>query len=218
MEETHFTRNVSDLSRQPHDVDAGFQFDFHCERCRDTWRSPFVPYRRGQVAGWLQRTASALGGGLVNDAGRAAAGYADSGWSEARDEAMKSAVEQAAGHFHRCGKCQNQVCPACWNTVKGLCLNCAPDLQAEVEAARSTAEVDAARERAQAVGEALGQKADVAHPSTNACPRCKAMTRGAKFCPECGYDLAQAVVTCGNCKAANPAGTRFCTECGNHLA
>lgn len=215
--ETHFSRNMRDVSRGPHDVDAGFQFDFYCERCRDTWRSPFEAYRRGQVAGWLTRAASMLGGGIANDAGRAATGIADAAWGEARDTAMQTAIVQAEQHFHRCAKCQNQVCPKCWNVEKGLCLDCAPDLQAEVEAARSSALVAQARENAQEVGKAQAAQVDVKRDSTNACPRCKAMTYGSKFCPECGFDLAGARIACGGCKAMMPAGTRFCTECGKPI-
>jgi len=214
MDETHFSRNVQDVSRSPHDVDAGFQFDFYCERCRDTWRSPFTPYRRGQVAGWLTRAASIVSGPLASDASRAATGLADAAWGEARDAAMKEAVAQAETHFHRCARCQNQVCPKCWNVEKGLCLNCAPDLQAEVESARSVAEVDAARLRAESAGKDLAEKVDVVSDSTNACPRCKAMTHGGKFCPECGFNLAESRVACGKCRAMMPAGTRFCTACG----
>ena len=77
--------------------------------------------------------------------------------------------------------------------------------------------VSAARERAEEVGKALAAKVDVARESTNACPRCKAMTKGAKFCPECGYDLAGARTTCAHCQAVMPAGTKFCTECGTAM-
>jgi len=213
MSTTPFSRNTQDISRGPHDVDAGFQFDFHCERCHDTWRSPFVPYRRGQVAGWLSRAASMFSG-MGYDAGRAAAGLADAGWGTARDEALRDAHAEAATHFHRCARCNNQSCVKCWNAPKGLCLNCAPDLQAEVEQARSEAEVMQARERAKEVGQALAGKVDVARESTNACPACKAPTLGAKFCPDCGCDLASARKACGQCSTLLPANVKFCIECG----
>jgi len=217
MEETHFSRNLQDVSRSPHDVDAGFQFDFSCERCRDTWRSPFVAYRTGQVAGWLSRAASALGGALASDASRAATGLADAAWGAAKDAAMKQAITDAEAHFHRCARCQNQVCVKCWNVASGLCLNCAPDLQAEVESARSTGQVEAAREAAHDAGKALAAAVDVTRESTNACPRCKAMTHGAKFCPECGFHLAEARIACVKCQSMMPAGTKFCTECGTAM-
>lgn len=215
MDTTKYSRNTHDVSRGAHDVDAGFQFEFYCERCRDTWRSAFQPYRRGQVAGWLSRAASVLSG-VASDAGRAAAGFADAGWGEARDQAFREAINESEQHFHRCARCNNQACGKCWNVPKGLCLTCAPDIQAEVEQARSAAEVQQARERAREVGEAMAQKVDVEKPSTNACPRCKAPTLGSKFCPECGCDLATATITCGKCTAVLPANVKFCTECGTH--
>lgn len=213
MDPTQYSRNTSDVSRGAHDVDAGFQFEFHCERCRDTWRSPFQPYRRGQVAGWLSRAASVFSGVAYN-AGRAAAGYADAGWGEARDEAFRDAITQSEQHFHRCAKCNNQSCQKCWNVPKGLCLGCAPDMQAEVEQARSAAEVREARTRAEEVGKSRAADVDVARASTNACPRCKAPTLGSKFCPDCGCDLATATIHCGKCSAQLPANVKFCTECG----
>ncbi len=214
MDSTHYTRNTRDVSRSPHEVDAGFQFEFYCERCHDTWRSPFEPYRRGQIAGWLGRAAS-LFSGLAYDAGRAAAGLADAGYGEARDEAFRQAIQRSEQHFHRCGRCSNQCCSKCWNTPKGLCLNCAPDLQAEVEQARSEGEVMRARERAHLAGENLANQVDVERPSTNACPKCKAPTLGSKFCPECGCNLAAfARLTCRKCQTVLPGNVKFCVECG----
>jgi hypothetical protein len=44
--ETKFANNVSDLSNSS-GVDAGFQFEFYCQRCNDRWRTEFKPYRSG---------------------------------------------------------------------------------------------------------------------------------------------------------------------------
>ena len=38
--------------------DAGFQFEFYCQRCRDTWRSAFDPYRAARAAGWIRRASN----------------------------------------------------------------------------------------------------------------------------------------------------------------
>ncbi|MFF4145457.1 hypothetical protein ACFY0A_29665 [Streptomyces sp. NPDC001698] len=52
--EIYFNNNHRDLCEQ-HGTGAGFQFEFYCSRCSDTWRSPFEPFRAGQMAGWLSR-------------------------------------------------------------------------------------------------------------------------------------------------------------------
>jgi len=60
MSEIKFSDNYKDLSKNS-GVNAGFQFEFFCEQCNDTWRSPFVPYKRGQVSGWLGKIAGMVG-------------------------------------------------------------------------------------------------------------------------------------------------------------
>ena len=47
--------NYRDISTQANDLSAGFQFEFYCERCGESQRSAFSPYRRGQMTGWLSR-------------------------------------------------------------------------------------------------------------------------------------------------------------------
>jgi hypothetical protein len=47
--------NFRDLSTLTSDVSAGFQFEFYCELTGETWRSPFQPYRRGQMAGLIAK-------------------------------------------------------------------------------------------------------------------------------------------------------------------
>ncbi|MEF2251058.1 hypothetical protein V4D00_11565 [Ralstonia solanacearum] len=42
----HFSNNYRDLCIQS-GTGAGFQFEFYCQCCSDTWRSPFAPYRSG---------------------------------------------------------------------------------------------------------------------------------------------------------------------------
>jgi len=61
MGEIKFSDNYNDLSQQS-GVNAGFQFEFFCERCNDTWRADFVPYRSGQASGWLSKAGGILGG------------------------------------------------------------------------------------------------------------------------------------------------------------
>lgn len=208
-----FSDNYSDLSRQG-GLDAGFQFQFHCERCRDTWRTDFVPYRSGQASGWISQ-ASGIFGGVLGNLGRAADGVAQAGWSRARDEAFREAIEQAKGHFHRCARCFQYVCDTCWTSGKGLCLNCAPSTGVEIEAARAAAEADAAIELARAQGAESAKKFDMKRGDRQlVCPKCGAETSGAKFCPGCGNKLA-VKTACPECSAEVPSGARFCPECGH---
>ncbi len=214
MGEVKFSDNYSDLSRQ-RGVDAGFQFEFNCERCNDRWRTDFVPYRSGQASGWLGKAAGMFGGVLGN-VGSAAEGLAQAGWSSARDEAFKEALEQAKSHFHRCARCHQYVCDQCWNTDNGLCLNCAPNAEVEIEAARAAGQTQAAGEKAALEGTRLGQNMDVKRDRQLVCPQCKAETKGAKFCPNCGYKLA-VKANCPKCSAEVPAGAKFCPECGQTM-
>ncbi len=184
MGEIQFSDNYSDRSVSS-GVNAGFQFDFHCERCNDTWRSPWVAYTRGQASGWLSR-ASGLLGGMLGNVGEAVDGLAESGFGEARDEALRDAIAQAKKHFHRCARCVQYVCARCWNADKGLCFNCAPSAEVEAEAAGAAGEAEGAREVAHEAGRARGAKVDTKRQRQLVCPDCNAETHGAKFCPECG--------------------------------
>lgn len=47
------------------------------------------------------------------------------------------------------------------------------------------------------------------------CPECQAkVEQGAKFCANCGTNLANMVKTCANCQAELKSSTKFCPECG----
>ncbi|MHB1057461.1 MAG: zinc ribbon domain-containing protein [Rhodanobacter sp.] len=215
-DDLHFADNYRDLCRQG-GTGSGFQFEFYCECCNDTWRSPFDPYRSGQASGWMQQASSLLGG-LLGGAGssldEAAEGFAQAGWGPARDTAFRQAIEAAQAHFHRCARCHNYACDSCWDADRGLCRDCAPDLATEIQAARHGGTLEAATERARAQGSAQGERLDVASARQLVCPACHAEARGGKFCPQCGHSL-DAPATCAGCHAALPAGSRFCPECGH---
>ena len=215
MGEIQFSDNYSDKCIS-HGVNAGFQFEFHCERCNETWRTEFVPYRGGQASGWLSKAAGMFGGVLGN-VGDAVDGLAQSGWGTAKDEAFRQAIEQAKTHFHRCAKCHQYVCGVCWNKDKGLCLNCAPDAQVEIEAAIAQGEVYAAGEKAALEGIQRGKKMDVKRDRQLVCPDCNTETHGAKFCPNCGKQLA-VTDKCPSCATSVSPGTKFCPECGSKIA
>src|ERR1035437_9183371 len=194
MNEIKFSKNFADHSVQS-GTNAGFQFEFYCERCSDAWRAGFVPYRGGSATDSL-----------------ALAGY-----GKAHDAAFAAAIEQAKHHFHRCARCMKFACDTCWNNSKGLCRDCAPDAEVEIDAARAEGEVQTAREAALAEGQQRGQKIDVKRDRQLVCPQCSAETHGAKFCPQCGVKLA-VLSQCPKCAAEVAPGAKFCPECGEKLS
>jgi predicted amidophosphoribosyltransferase len=105
------------------------------------------------------------------------------------------------------------VCDTCWNASPGLCLNCAPDAQVEVESSRARGETDMAGQMAYTAGQDLASHLDVKSPTQLVCPKCGAETKGSKFCPECGEKLAVSL-TCSGCGTQLAPGTKFCPECG----
>lgn len=209
--ETKFASNVSDLSNAT-GVDAGFQFEFYCERCRDRWRTAFKPYRSAQAGGWLQKGAS-LFGGILGNAGSVLNSMAEAGWHSARDEAFREAVEDGKRHFNRCGNCHDYVCAQCFDGANGLCFDCAPNVKVAITRSRAQGEAYSASQRANDEGQRRGLGHDVRPEMQLVCPQCRTETHGAKFCPECGFRMGQKV-QCQACPTLLEPGTKFCTECG----
>jgi rRNA maturation endonuclease Nob1 len=210
-----FSNNSRDLSNSRGE-DAGFEFEFYCQRCGDTWRSGFENYTLGRASGWLHRAsnmASSVTSNIGWDVANTVDGLATTGWHKARDNAFQRAIGRADEHFHRCARCTEHVCDNCWNADRGLCRICAPDLQSEVEQARAQGEVAAARQAASEVGAQLGQQFEVQTQHQLVCSQCKSETHGAKFCPECGHRQG-GPASCASCSTEIPAGAKFCPECG----
>jgi hypothetical protein len=204
-----FTKNHSD-----HSTDTGFQFEFHCDRCGNGHMTPFQTSKLGVAAG-LARAASSLLGGFLGSAAAAGDSVKDTFRGQARDQAFAAAVAEARQHFRQCSRCGSWVCPEhCWNEKRGLCEQCAPDLEEEAAAAQAQAAKEQVWEKALKTDQ-LGDL-DVKTPKTALCPHCGKKTGGGKFCAECGKPLA-AKVTCPSCGKACKAGTKFCPECGAKL-
>ncbi|MEU1827349.1 MULTISPECIES: zinc ribbon domain-containing protein [Streptomyces] len=213
--EIYFANNYRDLCEQ-HGTASGFQFEFYCWRCHDTWRSPFEPYRGGRLAGWLNRgigTASGLLGRAWWGVTSAAEGLAGSGWGNARDAAFQRAIGAAQGHFNRCARCATYVCGRCWHQEQGLCFTCAPDSAGEMMAARQRGVNDMVTQQAYDEGQRQGKAQDGQTARQLVCPRCRAECHGGRFCPGCGYELAQQA-SCSSCRATLPDGVTFCPTCG----
>ncbi len=215
MDELKFADNYNDLSRES-GVDSGFQFEFYCERCNDTWRTDFVPYRSGQASGWLGKISDVFGG-VLGEVGNTVEGLAQAGWRKSRDSAFKEALASAKKHFNRCARCYQYVCDKCWNTDTGLCMNCAPDVQAEIESARVQGEIYGAGEKAALDGIRRGKKRDVTEQKQLVCPQCGEANKGAKFCPSCGHKLAMES-HCIACGSSLQPGAKFCPECGQKIS
>ncbi|WP_035847674.1 zinc ribbon domain-containing protein [Kitasatospora azatica] len=213
--EIYFTNNYRDLCEQ-YGTGAGFQFEFNCSRCYDTWRSPFEAFTTGRAAGWIGKGMGAawnLIGGNAGTISNAADGLAGASWGGARDAAFERAIANAQSHFHRCARCTKHVCDQCWNPAQGLCLDCAPDTAAEAEAARHRGLNDQVTQRAYDAGQQTGAGYDVSTPRQLVCPQCGAQTHGGTFCTGCGYRLGDPAA-CRSCQAAVPAGAAFCPGCG----
>ncbi|MDO8963396.1 MAG: zinc ribbon domain-containing protein [Coriobacteriia bacterium] len=218
MSEMQFSKNFGDLSIQS-GARAGFQFEFYCERCQDTWRSSFSPFLAAQGADWLNRASGFLGGVIgganpLDDAGNALGGVGEAKWGEEHDKAFMKAFEEAKTNFHRCPQCVGYVCDRCWNGEAGLCRNCAPSAEVAAEAAFAAGKVQAVSEKAALEGIHEGKHMDVKQRAQLVCPDCNTETNGAKFCPNCGKQMATKKF-CIECGAALPAPTaKFCGECG----
>ena len=205
-----FTKNHSD-----HSNDQGFQFEFFCDHCGNGHMTPFVMSKIG-VAGGLLRAASSLFGGVLGNVADAGDHVKDALRGKARDEAFGRAVEEARPHFKQCSRCGQWVCPEhCWNAQRGLCEQCAPDLEEEAAAAQATAAREQVWEKARTTDQTDGL--DISAPRAAACPHCGAKAAGGKFCPECGKPMSTKRA-CPACNKQVAAGAKFCPECGAKTA
>lgn len=184
--------NYRDISTSTSDVSAGFQFEFNCEKCGETWRSPFTPYRKGQITGWLSRFAFMFYD--LNKASRATGAFAEAGASGAKGEALAEARALAAPLYQRCTGCRKWVGRECWDEGAGTCRECVAKAAANVVAYGGSP--------AAASGGA-------------ACPNCQTPSAGGRFCAECGFDMASTHKSCPACGVTLPRQARFCTDCGH---
>ena len=213
-ERIEFSRNYNDLS-----TDRGFQFEFQCDRCGNGYRSKFIPSVTGAVSGVLD-AASSIFGGFLSTASNLGDRVHSAAWQKARDDALVKAIQELRPEFVQCPRCQSWVCrKQCWNTKKGLCKNCAPDLGVEMAAAQSSVSVQKVWENAAMADE----DKPMADPNAfkevvrATCPQCgTALAKNAKFCPECGAKI-QTAQHCTECGAKLTLGTKFCPECGTKV-
>ncbi len=204
-----FVRNHNDLS-----TDSGYQFEFFCDRCGSGFRTHFKGMKGGLLGDALQSAGGLLGGVL----GRAA-DFGDQVrsvvWERQHDGAFGEAVEEIRPEFIQCPRCAQWVCrKGCWNTKKGLCKECAPDLGVEMAAAQASKSVEEVwAHAAMAEEDKKLAKENWREGVRASCPKCEAPLQvNAKFCPECGEKLA--APHCTECGAKLTPGAKFCAECG----
>jgi double zinc ribbon protein len=208
---TPFTRNNRD-----HSNDTGYQFEFFCDKCGNGHRSSFQTSGLG-VASKMLKAAGSLFGGRLWSAGHGADHLKDALRGPAWDKAFEEAITEMRPKFRQCTRCGKWVCPeVCWNEVRALCEDCAPDLQEEAAAAQASAAAEQVRTKAREVDH-VGH-VDMKQAQVAACPHCNArLAPGARFCAGCGKPVgaaAQAKTFCSQCGAEVPPGGRFCPGCG----
>jgi hypothetical protein len=218
-----FSRNYEDNS-----TDAGFQFTFYCDVCKDGYKSSFI-----ESATYKKRKGSRLLGQGVGIAGSLLGGQfrkigtaADRGsnilserfdgkspeWQKEREWAFERAQNEAKRYFHRCPNDNKYVCDHCWNEDEGLCVSCAP-----------RQEIYVAQTRAQAMKRNIDEAGQTAivwqgniESKTTVCPSCGKPAGTGAFCSNCG--AAMSLKECPKCGAKNARTVSFCNSCGQNLA
>lgn len=213
-EHIEFVSNYHDLSN-----DKGFQFEFVCNRCGTGYRTEFKASLTGTVSSALD-AANSIFGGLFGNAADLSERVRSASWKKAHDEALQGAVAELKPEFVQCPRCSTWVCrKSCWNTKRGLCKNCAPDLGVEMSAAQASKSVEEIWAHAAMAEE--DKKLDTEHWRKTiraTCPKCEApLAVNAKFCPECGTQLKDTDV-CGKCGGKLTPGAKFCPDCGTKVA
>ncbi len=213
-DQIEFSSNYSDLS-----TDKGFQFEFDCNRCSNGFRTRFQPWVVGSVSSVLDAAGSLLGG-VFSGAADVGERVRSAGWQKAHDEAFAVAIAEVRPNFIQCPRCSQWVCrKSCWNSKRGLCKECAPDLGVEMSAAQASRSVEEVWAHAKMAEEdkrlAEGNWRETIVAS---CPNCGApQATNAKFCPECGAKLKDGQ-HCSQCGAKLTSGAKFCPECGAKVA
>jgi RNA polymerase subunit RPABC4/transcription elongation factor Spt4 len=205
-----FTDNYTD-----HSTEAGYQFEFFCERCGNGYKAGFQASAIGMGSKVARGLGGLLGGSLGNVA-YAGSEMKDLTESKAKDEALRKSVEEMKPYFNQCHRCGQWVCKEiCWNEEYGLCVNDAPKLEQELAGMQSQAQLQQVQQKVQEVDWA--KDVNVERRQVALCPNCGAETEpSAKFCPSCWQELTMPVA-CARCGTESPRGTKFCPECGNTL-
>jgi DNA-directed RNA polymerase subunit M/transcription elongation factor TFIIS len=212
-QEIQFTSNYTD-----HSTDRGFQFEFTCDRCGTGYRTPFKPSVTGTISGVID-TASSLFGGIFGQASNLSERVHSSAWQKTHDDAFSNAILEVKPNFMHCPRCQSWVCrKSCWNTRRGLCKNCAPDLAVEMSAAQASKAVEEVWSGATTADEEKVDTKEWKEVVRATCPQCEApLAANAKFCPNCGAKLASQSF-CKECGTKLQPEAKFCADCGTKVS
>jgi ribosomal protein L40E len=208
-----FTSNYRD-----HSNDNGFQFEFFCDHCGNGHRSAFRVNKAGTAATVL-RAAGWLFGGEASRAGWGATEMQNALRGPAWDAAFRSAIEECKPAFRQCTACGRWVCPeVCWNPARGLCKQCAPDLQEQAASIQAQVAVEQTWEAARRADQT--HELDVQAQTVSvgpACRQCQAtLPAGARFCAHCGTPAeAPGPHFCVQCGTQLQADAQFCSHCGH---
>jgi Double zinc ribbon len=207
-----FTNNFSDLSNS-----EGYQFEFHCERCGNGFRSAFSRDKVEMGRGMLRAVGSLFGGKAEELANASQQWRYDRATnSPAKDRALVAAGNEVRGNFRQCRGCGDWMCASfCWNDAIGQCLRCSPSVPDEVARAQSAAQRDQIWQAARQ--QDWTQNVNVQNRAVLNCPTCGTRTNGGKFCASCGSSLSVAVRCTGCGFSGNAPGAMFCSECGTRL-
>jgi hypothetical protein len=215
-----FTDNFADNS-----TEAGFQFTFYCDICREGYKTRFTESKTHKKVGLMRGLGRAIsiGASLL---GKSGTGYTiergadilteryqgmSPEWHKEHEAAFELAQNEAKQHFYRCPKCKKWVCENDWNEQEGLCIDDAPRVSVEVAAAKAQKAVQDIQEKAAGTQVFTGE----IESKQTICPQCGKPAGEGKFCVNCGAPLS--LIKCPKCGVQNPVGTRFCGECGTKL-
>jgi hypothetical protein len=207
-----FTRNHSD-----HSNDTGYQFEFHCDKCGNGYRSAFQASALGVGSKIAKGLGSLFGGNSLWAAGNAADHLKDGLRGKAWDDAFQNAIAEIRPKFHQCTRCGSWVCPeVCWNEQRQLCEGCAPNLAEEAAHHQAHIAADQLAQKMRDVDQVAG--IDPTAEMIGQCMHCKSRLQpGAKFCAGCGKPAGTAAAQkqfCSGCGTQLVAGARFCSGCG----
>lgn len=186
--------NYRDISSARGDA-PGFQFEFFCEVTGETWKSPFRPYRRGQLFGFVSKATYWFN--QLHSASRVAEHFAGSGAEKARQAALAEAIELASRRFSQCEKCGKWVINTALDENTGRCGPCS------------------GKRGGNGLGSGYAADAEESPSAAAVCPNCQTPSQGGRFCHECGFDMASVYKSCPACGTTLPRQARFCTDCGH---
>lgn len=209
-----FTRNYTD-----HSNSYGFQFEFHCDKCGNGLRSPFKSHLLGVAASFLKAAGSVFGS-TIRDIGWGADHVKDALRGSAWDEAFQAAITEIKPRFRQCTQCGKWVCPeVCWNAKRGLCEECAPDLQEHAASAQAQAAVEQIRNEARQYDLVSG--INMEQMQVAACGSCGTpLQPDARFCASCGKSTSTTAAAsfCSGCGKSIISDARFCPGCGKPVS